>query len=519
MLKEAVELQKRAVSKLIEITDEKDEITFRAPTGSGKTFMMADYMNQILSKDKDVIFLVSTLSKGNLAEQNYEKFISYSEMGRFPYLNAFLINSRNAEEEALYIPTDYNVYLLPRDLYKKGGRLMKGCMEQFLNTLTMNRFFNGLEKKIYLIKDECHVATNNLDSLSDSFFEKIINFSATPNLKRGQAPDVEISDDEAVEAKLIKNVEYGDEADTVEDAINKFEIIKEEYRNLLGINPCLIIQISNKDKATDELNNNIIPVLQKAEHQDLKWMLIVDKEKECETNDIFKAKKIPVSKWKDYAKENTSTIDIIIFKMVISEGWDIPRACMLYQVRETQSEQLDEQVIGRVRRNPRLLDFEDLNEQAKILALTSWVWGNPSEKAKSVRGVKLFDDPNDIIKEIKVKTTRIKRLKEKEKFDISEIINKNKSEVQYSDIFTIYKKLQKEDNDVRDLCYEYADSYNKWLEFNRNIDKIVTESKKYICDYEISMELEKNDDGKVKEISFPIKSFYTDNGNYENIND
>ena len=83
-------------------------------------------------------------------------------------------------------------------------------------------------------------------------------------------------------------------------------------------------------------------------------MLIVDKDKNCDTNDVFKAKKMPVNKWKDYAKSNTSTIDVIIFKMVISEGWDIPRACMLYQVRDTQSKQLDEQVMGRVRRNPRL---------------------------------------------------------------------------------------------------------------------------------------------------------------------
>ena len=48
MLKEVIELQKKAVNKLIEAIDEKDEITFRSPTGSGKTYMMADFMNQIL---------------------------------------------------------------------------------------------------------------------------------------------------------------------------------------------------------------------------------------------------------------------------------------------------------------------------------------------------------------------------------------------------------------------------------------------------------------------------------------
>lgn len=517
MLKEAIELQKNAVNSLVNIVYHKDELTFKAPTGSGKTYMMADFMNQILSENQNIVFIVSTLSKGNLAQQNYDKFVSYSQNRKFPNLNPYLITSEISSEEALYIPTDYNVYVLPRDLYKQGGRLMQGCMEQFLNTMTLNKFFNGLEKQIYLIKDECHVATNNLDNLSKTFFDKVINFSATPNLKRGQNPDVEITDDEAVEAKLIKRIEFGNDDESVEDAINKFEIIKEEYRNKLGINPCLIIQISNKEKADEELNNKIFPILSKAKHQNLKWMLIVDKDKDCNTNDFFKAKKLPVKRWKDYARENA--IDIIIFKMVISEGWDIPRACMLYQVRETQSEQLDEQVIGRVRRNPRLLDFETLDEKAKDLALTSWIWGNQPKSGKKVRSIRLYDEPTDITQSFKIKTTRIKPLSQKKEFNITEFIEKQKNESSYCDIFTIYKKLMKTDPEIQDLCYNYADTYQKWWKFNNNIDNIVNENNNYICNYETSMEIVKDENGKEYITSFPEVSSYTDNGNYENISD
>ncbi len=174
-----------------------------------------------------------------------------------------------------------------------------------------------------------------------------------------------------------------DEEVTVDDALEKFIEIKAQYNNLLNVNPCLIIQISNKDKAAEEWANKIKPALDR--HQALKWMVIVntykstgttDRNREllCDTNDDVK-KKLPVSKWKDYAKGAHSTIDVIIFKMVISEGWDIPRACMLYQVRDTQSKQLDEQVMGRVRRNPRLLDYENLSKEAQDLASTAWVWG------------------------------------------------------------------------------------------------------------------------------------------------
>lgn len=518
MLKEAIDLQQNAVSQLIELIkiDKKDELTFKAPTGSGKTYMMANFMNSVLSENSDIIFLVSTLSKGNLATQNYEKFIQYANNGSFAKLNSYLINTEITTEESLFIPTDYNVYLLPRDLYKKDGRLMNGVMENFLNTITSSLY--GLNKKIYLIKDECHIATSNLDSISENYFTKIINFSATPNLKRGQTPDVEITETDAVNVKLIKHVEYGDENDTINDALNKFEEIKNQYRNLLNVNPCLIIQISNKEKAEEELNNIIFPAL--AQHQDLKWMVIVDKDKNTgsDTNDVFKAKKLPLSKWRDYAKENTSTIDVIIFKMVISEGWDIPRACMLYQVRDVKSKQLDEQVMGRVRRNPHLTDFENLSEEAKKLATTSWIWGIVDEAKGKSYAVKLFDEPTDITNEIKIKTTRLKNLTEKTDFDLEKLIN-TQNLPKYSSIFELYKKLNKSDDNIKKLCYEYSNTVNKWWKFNDNIDLISKEYNKYTCDYSESMEVTKDKNGNEVLVSFPITSFYIDNGNHVPISD
>ena len=150
----------------------------------------------------------------------------------------------------------------------------------------------------------------------------------------------------------------------------------------------LIIQISNKDKAEEELNNIIKPAL--ANHQDLKWIYISGNEKECDSNDTIK--KLPVSKWKDYMKLPRSSISIIIFKMVISEGYDIPRACMLYQIRDSQSKQLDEQVMGRVRRNPRLLDFETLSEKAKELAMTAWIWGIIPDPTGGTKQVNLVNN-------------------------------------------------------------------------------------------------------------------------------
>ena len=517
MLQETKDLQQRAVAELEQKADgNKREITFRAPTGSGKTRMMADFMNRVLAKNPDVVFLVSTLSKGGLAQQNYDVFQDCANRKIFQNLNPYLISTDISGEETLYIPTDYNVYVLPRDLYKKNGKLMQGPMLNFLQTITYSFMGQGLNKTIYLIKDECHQATNNLDDISEKFFTKIFNFSATPNMRRGQVPDVQITDDEAVQAKLIKRVELFDDYNiSVDDAINTFIDIRKDYNNLLQTHPCLIIQISNKDKATEEWEQKIRPAIDK--HQELKWMLIVNQDKKngqiCDTNDDVK-KKLPVSRWKDYAKQKDSTIDIIIFKMVISEGWDIPRACMLYQVRDTQSKQLDEQVMGRVRRNPRLLDFETLSPQAQELAMTAWVWGISPDNLKRTRQVKLWDANHkiDLTERIKVKTTKLTNLTQKKGFDVENFIHNKASEPINTSIFDLYRHLSRYPNDLQNLCYNYADDdVTKWWTFMEVASDIKRAYDTYICNYEQSMEV-------ANEVSFPAVSSYLETDQSKKIN-
>lgn len=509
MLQEAIDLQNTAVTSLYnDVLGDKRELTFRAPTGSGKTRMMSDLMNRILSEKDDVVFLVSTLSKGGLAKQNYDAFELTSKNGTFTKLSPYLINTETSTEEALYIPTEHNVYVLPRDLYKEGGKLMQGAMLNFLRTITENFIGTGLNKRIYLIKDECHQATNNLDDLSESFFTKVINFSATPNLGRGQNPDVQITDDEAVRVKLIKRVIFGDPSDSIEKALDQFRDIKEKYTNLLGISPCLIIQISNQNKADYEWNNSIKPALDKLENQGLTWMMLVNPVKKgdkvvdlSDTNDAIKLK-LPKDQWKDYAKK--SAIDVIIFKMVISEGWDIPRACMLYQVRDSQSKQLDEQVMGRVRRNPRLSDFETLSEEAQELATTAWVWGIPPKGMRRINEVILGSEMASIQSNLRVKTIKINDLTEREAFDVSEYLDKQQPLLAHTDIFTLYKRLSKCPVDLQQLCYEYAQKdVSKWLNFVEHIDEIRKKYNDFICDYKTSMIVD-------KETSFPAKSTYVE---------
>lgn len=505
MLQEAKDLQNSAVSKLVNVVGqkEKSEYTFKSPTGSGKTYMMADFMNRIICANPDVIFLVSTLSKSSLAEQNYKSFKALSENGTFSRLNPFLINSDSSGEGNIFIPLDYNVYVLPRDLYKDKSKLKDtGIFKNFLLSIK-GSFSSPQKKRIFVIKDECHIATSNLDELKDCF-SVVINFSATPKLSRSQTPDVEITNEEAENAKLIKTVEQGSETDTLENALDKFEKVKGEYTNLLSVNPCFIVQISNKDKAEEELEKNIFPTLQKEKFQNLKWVYISGKEKECDTNDSG-LKKLSVSKWKDYMKEKTSSISVIIFKMVISEGWDIPRACMLYQIRDSKSKQLDEQVMGRVRRNPHLLDFETLSKEARKLACTSWIWGIMPKTENAARNVNLYSGYN-IENEIRITPTKLKSINEAKDFDFESYIKNLKDDkITHKSIFEMYQDLQKCSGDIQKMCYEYAKNYSAWRIFAENLGSIKTKCSEYILDYSKSMYACGN-------VSFPTFSCYNESG-------
>lgn len=484
MLQEIKDLQNHAVSSLINILPNQKIITFKAPTGSGKTYMMSDFMNRVLSHE-DAVFLVSSLSKSDLARQNYEKFVEYDF---FNHINPYLINSEYGVEEKVYIPDTYNVYVLPRDLYKSGSRIKNsGALFNLLLTLKFK------SKVIYLIKDECHIATNNLDELN-SYFDKIINFSATPHF----SPDVEISNEAAVRAKLIKKLApeattdeekqslyYVNPDASIEEAIDKFLSIRGEYFNKLKVNPCMIIQISNKDKGEEEWKR--IKQIVDDPNKGIKWMYIVDKDgsaiKGSDTNDSVK--KLPISKWKDYAKSSQSTIDIIIFKMVITEGWDIPRACMLYQVRDAKSKQMDEQVIGRVRRNPILLNWELFDEEAHRLALTSWVWGIIDGNLRKFKRVNLVKNRN-----IQVQTTKLNSIEKRTGFNLPSFLSANKNDLNTLSIFELYKKWSHVSNETNSLCWEHIKTVDDWKNISNVIELIDFENTAFMENYEQSMEID-----------------------------
>lgn len=530
MLDDVKNLQERAISELVQSLSEKDDVVFKAPTGSGKTFIMARVMDEVISKDDNVVFIVSSLSKANLAQQNYDKFNEYLELGLVQHLNPHLISSETSCENALYIPSVNNVYVLPQALYKVKSKL-KG-QQAFLKLLLE---IKNHGRVLYLIKDESHVATNNLDELK-SFFTKIINISATPKKK----PDVEISEQDAVNACLIKRVQYCSSSDYGDDdfsvdslqykellkALDYLKECKKDYLEKSNINPCLIIQISNKDLGEKQFNV-IERALGLSEYKDLKWVGYAKDPKVCQTNDQMI--KTSPQKWEKYCKPNDSTIDVIIFKMAITEGWDIPRANMLFQIRDSKSKQLDVQVLGRVRRNPRIMDFEKItDEKERRLFTTAYVWGikDNSSEQKSVDVTLKGSVPdgnrikNEIQEEIKVKITKLADLNDTQSnFDIDTFLKEKQAPESCKSIFELYNELTKSSNRIQVECKRYMfssydDEYSKYFGFVNNLSEIKSKVKTILSSDSSSIEVVKNSLGKDLEVSLPYNSLYFQNKKY-----
>ncbi|MCW1353251.1 hypothetical protein OLQ25_08050 [Campylobacter jejuni] len=165
--------------------------------------------------------------------------------------------------------------------------------------------------------------------------------------------------------------------------------------------------------------------------------------------------------------------------MVITEGFDIPRACMLFQVRDSKSKQLDEQVVGRVRRNPCLMNYEMLDKKTQEIFSKAYVYGlKPQEEQffkikthlKGGEHLGLFE--NEIIKEFKpFKITTLQEIP-LSVIDISDCLKEEKLDEFSKSIFDIYKDLQNVNDTVKQKQEECVKSYSDWFLFNANIDEI-----------------------------------------------
>ncbi|MEG1408383.1 MAG: DEAD/DEAH box helicase family protein [Romboutsia sp.] len=343
------EFQEKCVNELIDecISNKNDEIVVKAPTGSGKTIMLINFIERYVDDvSKQSIFIWLTPGTGELEEQSKSKMNKY-----LPEKDTKLIID--------VLKTGFNegdtVFINWESVNKKGNTAIK---EQERKNLfdrideAKNNNFNFI-----VIIDEEHInQTIKSEGIIRSFYPKqIIRASATPivnkKVKMIQVDEIDVIKEGLICKKLYIN--EGVEGNThieneheylINLALEKRKDMHNKYKkNGLDINPLIIIQLPNGEKS--EL---LVPSVE----------LYLQQKGFTYDNDV--------AIWLSERKENIDNISlnndrytILIMKQAISTGWDCPRAKILVKLRDNMSEIFETQIIGRIRRMPKARHYEN----------------------------------------------------------------------------------------------------------------------------------------------------------------
>ncbi|OAB48891.1 DEAD/DEAH box helicase [Mycoplasmopsis gallinarum] len=399
-------VQEKAVNEIVSCFNSlnKTKVIFKAPTGAGKTFMIANVIDRIINQrnDKKLIFVLATISDASLPQQLETHIRKY-----LPYLNnsfeiKYVISPSSSKTGNKVKDYTANIPLMPN-----GGLLIFGLAsfgknrifteEGILDTFIDN-IKNSLDTELIYIRDEAHRANdskreNSLNKDTEKANEKLknaahfyIEMTATPkNIHDSSIVEITEKELREDETKLLKErLVYNEGIDEIkeeeiensqllEKACQKFKEIKKDYVDkdnkygLKGINPAMLIQVENKTKENEEEFNKqmelIIRILKKYH---LNWVTYFSDDKK----DSSGREEISLDK----ISKNNSDVDVIIFKVGPSVGWDIPRACMLVQLRNVSSETLSIQTVGRIKRNPAVKGVNNENWDTKNPAFSYYIY-------------------------------------------------------------------------------------------------------------------------------------------------
>lgn len=429
--------QQNAVNELVNEFDpnNKNIVYFKAPTGSGKTFMIANVINDITKKyfGEKLLFVIATLSSAELPQQmknNLEDYKYYLDFGI--YLNIEKVDSpsnsktNNKSDATHSIIAEKNKILIfgTSSFGKNKIFTEEGVFDAFIDQI------KNEEYKLIYIRDEAHYGgeTNTakskyLDLYNDNIenekqisstkdeaikFEArmqqiaqyVIKMTATPNNKQFKQIVITDKDLEQDNIKLLKpnycqnedikslGVDTLSNKDILEIACNKFKEVKAKYidkinePSLAGINPAMLIQVRNKhsneitDSQFDEEINQIISIIKS---KGLTYTIYFGDDK---SSSKFQTTNIREKIDLKSISQNNSDIDVIIFKIGPATGWNIPRACMLVQLRNVSSDTLNVQTIGRIRRNPNpsFPDDELMKINPNSISKNYYVYSNYEKK-------------------------------------------------------------------------------------------------------------------------------------------
>lgn len=347
-------------------------LVLKAPTGGGKTVMLAEYLRRLAPEDLDLTFLWASPGKGQLHLQSLAKV----EEVLGGALNCVLLEPETLPD---VLPRN-TVHFVSWDALstkdKDGNwtnRLMRDGERRNLRQAIEDTRRAG--RTVVLVVDESHVGAkgSQLKTTQSRIAELraevikaplTVEASATPvfppekDVEAGLAEVIRIPMSVVVDAQMVKRevlVNHGGDAASgsdsegwlFEQAVAKRDDLAEAYAaEGTGINPLCIVQVDNaKGEDRSDREARVIELLAKAG-------------KTVENG--------KVAIWKSEEKANTegiaepgSPVEFLVFKQAVDTGWDCPRAHVLLQYREPTVETFSIQTVGRILRMPERKYYKD----------------------------------------------------------------------------------------------------------------------------------------------------------------
>ena len=351
-IEELLEKSKR----LLNYSGEK-KLVFKAPTGSGKTIMMAEFLKQLVD-DREIRQQLSFIwtAPRHLHAQSRIKLEKYFEESRALKCSFFdeLDDRKIGENEILFFNWESinrvdNVYIRDNEQEFNLSKVIERTKEE--------------GREIVLVIDEAHHhATSEIyQGLIEMIAPKLtIEVSATPVI---ESPDEminvaieDVKSEGMIKESIVLNEDFvnlikngkiesklsgSSEELVIDAALNKRkEILKAFQKVKAEINPLVLIQLPDRIGETeDRLKERVIRILKD------KYKISIENGK--------------LAIWlsgehinKENVERNDSDVEILIFKQAIALGWDCPRAQIMALFREWHSPIFSIQTVGRIMRMP-----------------------------------------------------------------------------------------------------------------------------------------------------------------------
>lgn len=344
------DFQEQAVIKLLDLTSKrgsKQTVIMKAPTGSGKTIILIDYVDEYLTNvSNNTAFIWLCPGKGDLEEQSRKKMLKFAPGRATQNLFDALLNGF-APGSTTFINWEL--------VTKKGNTAIRDSERKNMFDRIADAHRNGVEF-ILIIDEEHSNNTSKARTIIDAFAAKnIVRVSATA-VENKRYEFFEIDEVDVINAGLITkalyvnegitdNLEITDDYDYLLDLADaKRKAIAARYQSIKkNIRPLVLIQFPNGKPGT------ISAVEKKLESMGYtydngmvsKWM---SEDKKDLPDDLTENDGVPV---------------FLLMKQAISTGWDCPRAKILVKLREGMNENFEIQTIGRIRRMPEATHYED----------------------------------------------------------------------------------------------------------------------------------------------------------------